>query len=200
MDEYLRLRKLAAAKRDKAIAEARSEYREAVKRIRELRCRLGGESRNASKTVYKPLAEILPGLLPRDRLFTIDDAYELLKCTDTKRYFHLPSVRQQFTVMHTMGLIRRVQLAGGSRVLWAVPEFTTPATEFGALNIAAVAERILRERGPMTALEIVLHAQARGYRPEADPRTVTQSLRCSMCKRSDRFRYGKDKRWAVVGG
>jgi hypothetical protein len=198
MDEYSRLRQLAANKRDKAIAAARSDYRESVKRIRELRSHLYGSSRKAARTIHKPISELLPDLLPRDRLFTIDDAHELLKLTDPGRYFHLPTVRQQFTEMHTMGLIRRVQRAGGPRILWAVPEFDAPETEFGALGISAVAERILRECGPLTAMEIVVRAQARNYRPEADPRAVTNSLRCSMCKRSDRFSYGKDKRWRLL--
>ena len=64
------------------------------------------------KTFAQPLRELVPSLCPKDRLFTIDDVFVLLQQSDPKRYFHRPSVRTQFTDMHSRGQIKRIRRAG----------------------------------------------------------------------------------------
>jgi hypothetical protein len=197
MEEFAHLRKLAAKKRDTAIAAARADYKQAVARITDLKRSLGGKSRKAAKSPLRPMCDLLYEVLPRDRLFTIDEAYELLQQTQPGRYFHLPTVRGEFTDLNRRGVIRRVRRGSGPRVLWAHADFHQPATEFGARNLLSVAQQVLRERGPMRAIELVVYLQSRGYRPDTDPRVLTRSATETMRRNPETFTCGADRRWAV---
>ena len=176
---------------------AKADYREASQRINALQQQLAGATRKASRKTLRPVREILPDVLPRDRLFTVGEAYQLLCATDPKRYFHLPSVRHIFAMMNQRGEVRRVRRTA-QQVYWAVPEFKEIESEYGAQTLRSIAEQVLRKRGPMRVTEIVVVIQSKGYRPDADPRVLARSLGTTMSHCPERFSYGKDGRWGVV--
>ena len=65
------------------------------------------------------------------------------------------------------------------------------------LSSTAHAEAILRERGPLTVLEIAVEAQARGYRPGEPARRITHVLRGVLRYHRTRFvRIGE--KWALA--
>jgi hypothetical protein len=197
MNEFDYLREMAAKKRDRAIAAAREEYNVAVARIKDLKRSLGGLSRKASRRTLRPVVESLESVLPRDRLFTVDEAYQLLNESDPKRYFHLPTVRQLFAVLNREGKVKRVRRAA-SLVYWAVAEYEEVESVYGARTLASIAEEVLREQGPMRAIEIVVYIQSRNYRTDTNPRVLTRSLSSTMSHFPETFKYGLDKRWSVV--
>jgi hypothetical protein len=68
------------------------------------------------------------------------------------------------------------------------------------MTIADAAELVLSESGPLTATEIVVGLRERGYRADADPRTLLTTFRYAMKRNRERFTRDDSGRWAVAVG
>ena len=200
MDTFQRLRKQAVTKRDNAIKAARAEYRATMARITFLQRRLGGKDpeKPRRRTKHQPLNELIVAMLPRDRLFTIGEVTKLIQQAEPERNVREATVRAFFQEFNRQGTIRRVRRAN-QRVLWAVADYAAPLTEFAAKPLTVVAEHILRERGPMTATELVVEMQDRGHRSDADPRLLLDSVGAVLRRNPGRF-TAKNGRWRIVWG
>ncbi len=72
------------------------------------------------------------------------------------------------------------------------------SSEFSAMSAVAAAEVVLRERGPLTLVEIAAEVQARGCRAADEPRKLINNLRASLKYHATRFELGKDGRWVSL--
>jgi len=68
----------------------------------------------------------------------------------------------------------------------------------GQLTAVAAAEIVLRERGPLTLVEIAMAVQAMGVRAGDDPQVLLNNLRASFRYHEGRFVRGKDGRWNSI--
>jgi hypothetical protein len=65
------------------------------------------------------------------------------------------------------------------------------------MALTEIAEQVLRERGPMSPVEVVVMLQVQGYRADANPRRMVAALKNSVRRYSGRFTVGGDGRWSV---
>lgn len=192
MDQFDELRKQAQARRDRTMAAARDEYSENIASIDRLARLFGGTKTSA----YRPLTKVMAECLPHDRAFTIGDVFELLEAREPDRIFPAGSVRTCLCNLAKQGIIKRVGRNEGS-ILWAVKGFES-GNPFGAQTMRQVVGALLRELGPLTLEEIVVHLQSRGYRRDVDPRTVHENIRASLNKRGKGLVRDSTGRWALV--
>ena len=164
------LRRQAIDKRNKAIAQARTEYRLAVQQIADLAHTLGCAYQKPSRVKHKAVLVLMAELVPQDRLFNVFDMMDMLRAECPDREFKMHSLRTFFPQLENQKLIRKVTRDDQGRVLWAAVGLKVESTEFGAMPLPAVAEKILRERGPLTLIELVIEMRRRGFRPHKDPR------------------------------
>jgi hypothetical protein len=75
---------------------------------------------------------------------------------------------------------------------------TDGANALRHLTAIAAAEAVLRERGPLTLVEIAVELQILGCRTQDTPRQIMRSLRESFRYHKDKFKQDADKRWSVV--
>ncbi|MCI0379107.1 MAG: hypothetical protein L0215_15975 [Gemmataceae bacterium] len=196
MDAYETLRKQAAQKRDALIKAARAEFRQSLRRIRELQLQLGGTAPKAIQTKPKPIIEMIADLAPRDRTFTLAEVVALLNQAEPNRKYHVPTIRTFFQRLEKQGMIRRVRRANGN-VLWAAAGCRTPDTLYGAQSLTEVAADVLRASGPLRVAELLVAIRERGYRADADPHKLLTSLVSDLKRNPGRFRRDKAGRWSV---
>ena len=70
MNEFRKLREVAATKRDAAIKAAKNEYSLTVQKIAELESRIGTKRRPRGNARKPTLADLIYSVLPDDRCFT----------------------------------------------------------------------------------------------------------------------------------
>lgn len=199
MDAYETLRRQAQDKRDAAIMAARKECRDSIRKINAISCRVGQVTPKRRATPGQPIIEMICDLIPQDRTFTFGEIVEQLQAVDPGRDFNLPSLRTFFQKLRDRGMIRRVSKVDGGCVLWAAAGFHVTDSPFGAMSLVDVAEAVLRDAGPLWPTELVLTIRERGYRSDADPRKLLNSLQSSLKRNRERFACGDDGRWSVGG-
>ena len=67
-----------------------------------------------------------------------------------------------------------------------------------SLTARKAAEAVLRERGPLTLVEIAVEIQALGCRTLETPRQIVRAIREAFQYHADEFWQDADKRWSVV--
>jgi hypothetical protein len=83
------------------------------------------------------------------------------------------------------------------QVLWeAVGGVGRNATPLAVMHLPEVVAMLLRERGPLRLPDIVLGVQAKGYRADADYKTLLDSVRAMLRRCTDRFAC-EDGRWSM---
>lgn len=200
MDAIKVLRQRAAAKRDKALKDARHEFQKTCRLLDMLEAAVGPEPPPAKrrKRLWRPIIDVLAEVIPKDRTFTVDEAVELLRQAQPEREFNADSVRTLFPEMAKAGLVRKVRRAAAGHVHWAAAGSEVVDEPIAAMNIADATELALSEAGPLTATEIVVGLKERGYRPDADPRTLLSTFRYAMKRNRGRFQRDDSGRWNLA--
>ena len=193
MDAFKTLRREAAEKRDRAIANARQDFDETIVQIEEL------EKSLQEPVVFHrhklPIVALIREVMPRDREFVLDELIGLMRAADTSRKYQKASVSAMLRRLCNEGEVTRTQKGGGSRaVKYIAAECVRPPYEFEGMSQVGIAELILREKGePMTMTAIVVEMFERGFRTESDKRVVSHSIEACMRKAPTRFRKAGDK-------
>jgi hypothetical protein len=71
------------------------------------------------------------------------------------------------------------------------------ASDYSGLRATTVAREILRERKPMTLVELTLEVQRRGCRSQDDPRAVGHAIDSGLRHYRREFKRDGERRWAV---
>lgn len=198
MDAFEALRKQAREKRNEAISLARAEYRQSIQQIDELQRGLGCGYRRVSRSKTQPLQDLMLELIPKDRPFTVNDMVGWMKAKHPLRNFNTPTIRAIIPHLSERGVIHRVGRDAKGCVLWAAVGSKVKVSPYAAMPLTEVAEVILKERGPMRLVELVLAMQQAGFRKDADPRRLMQSLRWANKRYAGRFQVGEDGRWEMA--
>ena len=196
MDVYNKLLEDARKKRNEAVAKARQEYAQSVRKIKDLEARL-----DSKDTIVDPKRKILIDLIaeaiPRDRLFRINEVIDAVQHDNPNRAFHVVSLASQFHRLIRRGDIVRVSRDDAGYVLYAAETYQAPPTEFGMMKTGDVIELILRERGtPTRPSELVVLMQERGYKSTADPQMLLNAVKCTLQRHPQLFRETAGK-WSV---
>jgi hypothetical protein len=96
----------ARAKRDRAIAKARHDYQDTIRRIHQ---RAYGKLIRQRKRGAQRLGLLIDSVVPRHREFTIADIIAALTEIDPRRYWHANSVGNHLTMLRKRGVIRRTR-------------------------------------------------------------------------------------------
>lgn len=125
MNEFQKLREVAAKKKDNAIKAAKLEYNESIQKIAELETRLNGTPRAPranSQCGHTKLADLIYSVLPDDRAFSLDDVIGLVNAADSAREFSRQTIYTNLNRFLHSGEIKRVRHAGHKTVaLFAMP-------------------------------------------------------------------------------
>lgn len=197
MDAYSQLEKQARQKRDAAIARARVEYRDTLRRIHNLRDALGESIEPAKRSKPKPIVALVQDLMPRDRAFTFADMLRILRDAEPDREFSDPSLRSLLAQLDKRGVVRRVGSNQKGRVLWAAGDSKIEAAPYGQASLVDMAEAMLHKHGPLKPAELVVAIRETGYRADADPHATMAAVRQLLRRYTKRFKRGGDGRWQV---
>jgi hypothetical protein len=195
MDAIDELRQYALSQRDETIRITRELCARRLAEIEQLRRNLGIEGRAVGG---QPMSEMVCDLIPTDRTFTIREIIEGLRAADPEREFTLPSVNACIHGLKDSGMVKRVSRGDGGQAIWAAAALDVEEGEFGSMRMADVSAILIGERGPMTAVELVIAMQQRGYRPEANPNLLVRSLATTLKRAKGRFRADDKRRWRVA--
>lgn len=196
MDAYQLLRQQAAEKRDSIIRAARGEYRRALREIEALRRGIDAEPLTPKLAgTNQAIMEKIRDLMPKDRAFTVRDIADLLTQANPGRTFRPMTLRYFFPRMQKRGTISKVGRNISGEILWAAVGVQVVEAPGGAEVMIDMAEKVLREHGPMTPLEVVVKMQERGYRPKSDPRRLVGWLRRAANTYQGRCVVRDDGQW-----
>jgi hypothetical protein len=196
MEAFDELRKLALDKRDEAIQTARDEYARRLGEIDQLRRSLGVEPERRAHP-GQPMGDMVCDLIPQDRTFTLREILDGLRKADPGREFALPSLNACIHSLRAAGMVKRVSRGDNGQAIWAAAALEVEEGEFGSLPMSDVSAVLIREKGPMTAVELVLAMQERGYRAETRPNLLVRSLGTTLKRNRGRFRV-VDGRWGLA--
>lgn len=127
MNEFRKLREVAAAKRDAAIKRAKDEYSLTVQKIAELESRIGPKRRPRGNAKKPTLADLIYSVLPDDRTFTIDDVCGLVKDAEPGRDRTRATISTNVNRMLHAGSIKRVRRStAGKPAIFSLIDYDAP--------------------------------------------------------------------------
>lgn len=197
MDAIETLTQQAREKRDQAIADARTEFNESMAAIRKLARELRPAEKKPPRPSGAPVFSLVASCVPEGE-FTCDDLLRNLRTRAPDREFTVGTVRVYLCTLCDRGLIRRVARGERNRTVWeAVEGVSVPEKPCAAWFIPDAAELVLRERGPLRVVELVVALQDRGYRADCDPSVLANSVSKSLQYHPERFHKGRGGRWGI---
>ncbi|MBM79939.1 MAG: hypothetical protein CMJ78_05015 [Planctomycetaceae bacterium] len=149
MTAFDELKRQAAAKRDAAIREARKEYRETIRSLDGLRCKLAPKKRKRSSV---PLHERILQVIPTDACFTVSDLESWLGLN----YSDHDLIRSTLYRMIKRGQIKRMRRSRCREVaMFASVEYGPSVSKWDDMTLVEAAETVLRELGrPISAMAL----------------------------------------------
>ena len=173
MNEFRKLREVAAAKRDAAIKAAKREYAITVEKIAELEGRIKGHRKPRARAKPKTtLADLIYAQLPDDRTFSVDDVCGLVKSAEPDRERTRATIITNLNRMARAGSIKRVRIATtGKPVLYAMPDLDVPEART-MLDWAKDVEGW----ETMKPVELMVAMTEAGFEMDAPPRESVRSL------------------------
>ena len=172
MNEFRKLREVAAAKRDAAIKRAKNEYSLTVQKIAELESRIGPKRRPRGNAKKPTLADTIYSVLPDDRTFTIDDVCGLVKSAEPERERSRATISTNVNRMLHAGSIKRVRRAtAGKPALFALIDFDAPEART-MLDWA----REVEGWQAMEPVELMVRMTENGYQMGLPPRNAVKLL------------------------
>jgi len=203
MDAYDQLRKVAREKRDQAILEARLECQRTLHTIKALRARItdkplieGGVAVDEPKR--RKLIDIICEVVPKGYAFTMVELQDWVQQSEPGRTVDRDTLR---TLIHTLkneGVVRRVARTGRNAVTWEYVKPRSRELAFEAMLLPDAAAVVLRDTGPLRIMELVTALQKRGYRTDAQPRTLLAAAGAALRRNPERFAVDSDRRWATI--
>lgn len=201
MDAYDALRKAARDKRDSAIHKARAEYQDTLKAIRSLKAGITGQPQQDYRKHTLPkrrkVIDVICESMPSERLFTAKELWDLVQAECPERPCGRDTIR---VLMHTLkdeGVIERVRRDAGNVVWWRKLKDRRDGLAFEAMLLSDASAVVLGDEGPMRMMDLVFRLQARGYRPDANPRGLLRSLDRTLKRNAVRFAVDAERRWGV---
>ena len=178
MNEFRKLREVAAAKRDAAIKRAKDEYSLTVQKIAELESRIGPKRRPRGNAKKPTLADLIYSVLPDDRTFTIDDVCGLVKNAEPDRERSRATIITNLNRMARAGSIKRVRIATtGKPVLYAMADFDAPEVRT-MLDWAKDVEGWQT----MKPVELMVKMTENGYEMEVAPKDAVLQLKQRLAR------------------
>lgn len=194
MDVYDALRRQAEQRCNEICRDARRDCRQVIAWIKQLQKRLEPPVSTAAQK-RRFMHDTLAELMPKDREFSLAEMMRLARDALPGRRINKDTLRSNFGYLESIGVAKRTRWHN-RRVLWAVAGFDVPRTKFGVRTIVDVAAEVLRDSGPMNAVELLVTMRERGYRPDGDPRKMLGSLSDTL-RRSRKFKRD-GKRWGLA--
>lgn len=196
MDAFNALRRQAELRRNQAIKDARRKCREMFGWINALERQLTPPEPTKPESNRQFFCGILCRVMPKNREFTCNELTALAKEAAPARRFTRETVRSSLAYLELAGRVRRTRKIKAS-VLWAAPEFIAKPNPYGVRTIADVAEEVLRGRGALPILDLLVAIRESGYRADDDPRMVKRALAAALYRNQQFRRDGK--RWTLAG-
>jgi len=184
--EFIALRARARAKRDKLIAEARSEYEYQLVQIAKLEQDLLGKVSSR----YKKISAAIESVLPLDRTFTTEDVMAALEALDPRRAWRKRSIDNHISRLRERGLVKRIKRSNVREcAVYARVEFPVKVSPLGDMTLLQAIGTVMTR--PMTTTEIVVAVLESGYETTM-PRSV---FRNAVTKELGRVYLQRDGKW-----
>lgn len=195
MDAFETLRRQAVERRNTAIKDARKKCQEIIRWVDRLERQLVPPPPTNPEQKRAALCDILCGLMPTDREFTTAELFALAKKAHPYRRLSLDKVRASLNYLEENDRVRRRRLVDAT-VMWSGPEYVEQVRTWNAPTCAKVAEKVLRERGPMRSLDLLVAIMESGFRADDDPRKVKSALSRAL---SANWQFKRDGRlWGLA--
>jgi hypothetical protein len=189
MNEFSALRSRARDKRDKAIAQARSEYQQALIQIATLEQDLTG--RESSR--HKPVSACISAVLPRSEPFTAPEILAALEALDGSRVWIKKTIDGYLTKLRAKGIIRRMRRHKGNEpAVYVRVGAEVDKLPFEDMTLPEVMQAVLTE--PMRPTELAVRIREAGYHTTMTDRVFRNAV-------SEELRRGafvkEGAKWAV---
>ena len=138
-------------------------------------------------------AQLIAGLVPKDKPFTIPETMHWLHDA-TKKSYNEPTVRTYISRLCSRGAIRKLYKTGQNYALWVASESAVEEGPIETRSLHEVVAQILVEEGPRTVVEIVVGMRSRGYRQENTPTSLARAVRDMLKRYRVKFVRGKGGR------
>jgi len=195
MNEFVALRAKAAARRDRLVAAAWSEYADTLARIAGLERDLLGKKASEDCTV----AACVRSVLPADRTFTTVDIMAALAALDPARVWRKSAVDNCLARMRDRGTLRRLKRSRGHEpAVYARTDIDVGEVPFEGMTLVDVATLQLVER-PMTQTELTVAMLEAGYETKMTPQDLRRNIGRALKRHPDKFKRDKGV-WRVTIG
>ena len=172
MNEFRKLREVAAAKRDAAIKAAKDEHALTVQKIAELESRIGPKRRPRGNAKKPTLADTIYSVLPDDRTFTIDDVHGFVKDAEPERERSKATISTNVNRMLHAGSIKRVRRStAGKPAIFSLIDYDAPE----ARTMLDWAKQVDGWQ-TMEPIELMVRMVENGYEMEVEPSRAVASL------------------------
>ena len=179
MNDFNEMRKLARAKRDAAIKQARLEYQANLEQINELQKRLCKKpSQKGKPKPLVPMRMMIMDAAPVDRAFTVTDALGWLERPETDKGL----IQSTLGKMIRRGDIRRLRRGRNNiPAIYAVSDYGPSDLGLNSLSQIEAAKLVMADLGEnFDATALVVEMMARGYQPLVDEKTLRKSLKKAL--------------------
>lgn len=172
MNEFRKLREVAAAKRDAAIKAAKAEHALTIQ-IAELEDRIRGTRRPRANAKPKTtLADTIYAVLPDDRSFTVDDVCGLITNAEPDRERSRATVNANLNRLLHAGAIKRLRhVTAGKPALFSLIDYDTPEAKT-MLDWA----RELEGWEDLEPVELMVRMTENGFEMNTPPNDAVRSL------------------------
>jgi hypothetical protein len=195
---YAILRQQAVAKMDKAIKEARDEYRETLYKINALQDELVANRPRAGKLKTQgSIFALVIKHIPTDRPFTASELCDMLEAVYPDRPIKKQTVKSGLHKLGERGIIRRISKEKDGFIIWAHHECGVTAPAWAAMPMSKVIAEALKAR-PMRIAEVVIAVQSLGYRENDDPSELLRTVRKALYNNPRKFARNEAEQWSLV--
>ena len=182
----------AREKRDRAIADARSEYEQTLTAIAALEHGLTGRRRAPRR-----ISACIESVIPRTEPFTSTEILAALEALDSSRVWHKWTVDNHITKLRAKGIIRRISRhKGHQRALYVRADANVPAMPFENMTLPEVIRAILTE--PMTQTELVVRMREAGFDSTMDNRVLRNVVGEELRTPGNWFQRVDGGKWVVA--
>ena len=191
MEAFNSIRKHAREKRDKLIAQARTEYAATLVRIAELEQDLTGSNPPGKRT----MSSCIHSALPTDRPFTTVDILTALEAMDPGRVWRKHTIDSYISRLRERRIVRRLRKSRGTEpALYARAGVQVDAQPFGDKTLAQVVGEVLGAKS-LTQTELVMAMIDAGYQSTMTPQALRNAVGVVLREGPFKRREGKWRRY-----
>jgi hypothetical protein len=190
-DQFNALRLKARERRDKALAEAQSDYEAILAQIATLERDLTGDR----STRREPLSASVQAAIPADEPFTIADIVGRLEGLEPDRIVRRKSVSNYITNLVRRGVLRLLDRhRGHAPSLYVRAGAKVPKRPFEGMTLAAVVREVLTK--PMNQTELTVRILEGGYSTITSRKALRKQIGELLAMPGSGFRK-EGAKWAV---